>query len=115
MNREEIQTMVSLFKTLANESRLKIMGIVSNRECSVEELATLLRLTEPTISHHLSKLKAMDLVSMKTEGNTHLYSFNGEGLWLARNMAGNEKHVGNSSRLGPWRDVIARIGDEYTR
>jgi hypothetical protein len=22
--------------------------------------------------------------------------------------------VGHSSRLGPWRDVIARISDEYT-
>ena len=80
MKREEIQTMVSLFKTLANESRLKIMGILSNRECSVEELATLLKLTEPTVSHHLSKLREMDLVDMKTEGNTHLYRFNGKGL-----------------------------------
>lgn len=44
-----------------------------------------------------------------------VYSFNGDGLWLAKNEAGNDKHVGHSSRLGPWRDVIARISDEYTR
>ena len=44
-----------------------------------------------------------------------VYSFNGNGLWLAKSRAGNDKHVGHSSRLGPWRDVIARISDEYTR
>ena len=44
-----------------------------------------------------------------------VYSFNGEGLWLAKTRTGNDKHVGHSSRLGPWRDVIARISDEYTR
>ena len=44
-----------------------------------------------------------------------VYSFNGEGLWLAKTEAGNDKHVGHSSRLGPWRDVVARISDEYTR
>ena len=43
-----------------------------------------------------------------------VYSFNGEGLWLAKTRTGNDKHVGHSSRLGPWRDVIARISDEYT-
>ena len=44
-----------------------------------------------------------------------VYSFNGNGLWLAKSRTGNDKHVGHSSRLGPWRDVIARISDEYTR
>ena len=44
-----------------------------------------------------------------------VYSFNDDGLWLAKSRTGNDKHVGHSSRLGPWRDVVARISDEYTR
>ena len=44
-----------------------------------------------------------------------VYSFNDDGLWLSKSRAGNDKHVGHSSRLGPWRDVVARISDEYTR
>jgi predicted transglutaminase-like cysteine proteinase len=44
-----------------------------------------------------------------------VYSFNGDGLWLAKTRTGNDKRVGHSTRLGPWRDVIARISDEYTR
>ena len=94
MKRDEIHTMVGLFKTLANESRLKILGILSTRECSVEELATFLKLTEPTVSHHLSRLKEVELVEMDVEGNTHLYRFNSKGLrkvnkdaFTLRNMA----------------------------
>ncbi|MEN8108532.1 MAG: transglutaminase-like cysteine peptidase [Pseudomonadota bacterium] len=51
----------------------------------------------------------------KREDLLPVYSFNGDGLWLAKSRTGNDKHVGKASRLGPWRDVIARINSEYTR
>jgi predicted transglutaminase-like cysteine proteinase len=44
-----------------------------------------------------------------------VYSFNVDGLWLAKSRAGESKHVGKSTRLSPWRDVIARINSEFTR
>lgn len=44
-----------------------------------------------------------------------VYSFNVDSLWLARSRSGNSKHVGKSSRLSPWRDVLARINSEVTR
>jgi len=80
MKEEEFQTLLCFFKVLANESRLKILGILANRECSVEELAALLKLKEPTVSHHLGKLKALNLVNMRPEGNTHLYQLDSEAL-----------------------------------
>lgn len=70
----------AFFKALADESRLKMVGILANQECSVEELAVLLQLREPTVSHHLGKLKELNLVSMRPEGNTHLYQLNSETL-----------------------------------
>lgn len=80
MGQADFQTLLSFFKVLANESRLKLVGILAQRECSVEELASLLQLKEPTVSHHLSKLKELDLVQMRPEGNTHLYQLNNEAL-----------------------------------
>lgn len=76
----DFHTLLSFFKVLANESRLKLVGILSGRECSVEELAALLKLQEPTVSHHLNKLKELHLVEMRAEGNTHLYRLNNEAL-----------------------------------
>jgi predicted transglutaminase-like cysteine proteinase len=41
-----------------------------------------------------------------------VYSFNGDGLWLAKSRLGNSRHVGKPNRLEPWQDVLARINDE---
>ncbi|MEB3219611.1 MAG: metalloregulator ArsR/SmtB family transcription factor [Nostocales cyanobacterium 94392] len=73
MKNDHLQKLLRFFKALADESRLKIIGILANQECSVEELAVLLELKEPTISHHLTKLKQLELVRMRPEGNTHFY------------------------------------------
>ncbi|MEP0957708.1 metalloregulator ArsR/SmtB family transcription factor [Microcoleus sp. FACHB-1515] len=78
--------LLNFFKALANESRLKLVGILAQRECSVEELAALLRLKEPTVSHHLNKLKALNLVQMRSQGNTHLYRLDPEELQRLNQM-----------------------------
>jgi DNA-binding transcriptional ArsR family regulator len=75
-----LQILLDFFKALSDETRLKLLGILSARECSVEELAALLNLKAPTISHHLAKLKALNLVTLSPEGNTHLYRLNLEQL-----------------------------------
>lgn len=71
---------LSFFKALSDESRLKIVGAVASGERSVDELATLLDLRAPTVSHHLSRLKEIGLVTMRSEGTTHLYQLNAQAL-----------------------------------
>ena len=82
MSPNNIQALLDFFKALGNESRLKVLGILAQRECSVEELAALLHLKEPTVSHHLAKLKSLDLVSHTPQGNTHLYRLNLDRLQM---------------------------------
>jgi len=80
MSQEEFQSLLQFFKVLADENRLKLLGILANGERNVEELAALLKLKAPTISHHLAKLKELDLVGMRSDGNTHYYWLNAEAL-----------------------------------
>lgn len=80
MSEPDFSTLLDFFKALANESRLKLVGLLAQREHSVEELAALLELKEPTVSHHLNKLKALQLVQMRSDGNTHLYKLNQDAL-----------------------------------
>jgi predicted transcriptional regulator len=80
MKNEQFQILLRFFKALADESRLKIVGILASQECSVEELAALLQLKEPTVSHHLSRLKELNLVSMRPDGNAHLYQLDSDTL-----------------------------------
>jgi hypothetical protein len=68
------------FKALGNESRLKLVGLIANRERNVQELAALLALREPTVSHHLAILKDADLLAMRIDGNTHWYRLDLDAL-----------------------------------
>lgn len=76
MSVAQLNEMLSFFKALSDQSRLKIVGALAGCERSVEELAAMLELRAPTVSHHLAKLKETGLVAMRSDGNTHLYSLN---------------------------------------
>ena len=80
MPQDEFQALLQFMKVLADENRLKLLGILANGERSVEELAALLKLKAPTVSHHLAKLREMDLVGMRSDGNTHYYWLNADAL-----------------------------------
>jgi predicted transglutaminase-like cysteine proteinase len=38
-----------------------------------------------------------------------VYSFNGSGLWLAKENAGRQQSVGSSDRIGHWKDLQSRL------
>lgn len=73
MTPETIETVLPILKLLANETRLRLIGIVADGEQSVGALARRLGLTEATISHHLWKLSQANLVTMRAEGTSHYY------------------------------------------
>ena len=68
MNDTDQEQLLAFFKAMANESRLRIVGLLAGREHSVQELAESLALSEPTVSHHLAVLKAIGLVSVRAQG-----------------------------------------------
>lgn len=80
MTNEDSQILMQLLKVLADESRIRILGILTDREASVDELAAYLGLRAPTVSHHLSRLRELHLVSMRAQGNVHFYRFQPESL-----------------------------------
>lgn len=107
MPQEEFEALLQFFKVLADETRLKLLGILAIREHSVEELAALLQLKAPTVSHHLAKLKELNLVGMRSEGNTHIYWLNAEAL---RNSS---KGLLSSEKMASLVDDVE--GDAYER
>ena len=92
MSQEELQRLLLYLKAIANETRLKLLGLIADQERSVGELAELLNLKEPTISHHLTVLGELDLVRMRAEGNSHFYRLNGTALQeLNKNLVTPER------------------------
>lgn len=74
------ELLLQFFKTLADENRLRIIGLLSEQRLSVGDLAELLNLRGPTVSHHLARLQELGLVNMVAEGTTHLYTLNTDML-----------------------------------
>jgi DNA-binding transcriptional ArsR family regulator len=70
---------LEFFKALADESRLRIVAMLTEREHNVQQLANRLSLREPTVSHHLAMLRELGLVRARAEGTIRWYSLN-EGV-----------------------------------
>jgi hypothetical protein len=90
------EIMLQFCKAMADESRLKIVGLLSTAEHSVQQLASMLELKEPTVSHHLAVLKQLDLLKLRADGNFRWYRL-------------NEEVLGKISRAVFSRDSIARL------
>ncbi len=76
MTDEQFTRLLQFFQVFSNESRLRLIGHLANGERSVGELAQLLNLKEPTVSHHLAELKGLGLVEARAEGNLRIYRLN---------------------------------------
>jgi predicted transcriptional regulator len=74
------EELVTFFKALADKNRLKIVGLLAEKSYSVEELAELLGLKPPTISHHLAKLAEAGLVKSHAESYYNVYQLDQAAL-----------------------------------
>lgn len=73
--------LVELFKALAQESRIRMIGLLSERPRTVEELASALGLSASTVSHHLQKLKEVGMVESERDQYYQVYRFKPERLY----------------------------------
>jgi predicted transcriptional regulator len=72
--------LLSFFKALADANRLKILGLLARESYSVEQLAEILQLRPSTVSHHLSRLSDVGLVSANAESYYNIYHLETEAL-----------------------------------
>ena len=106
----KLEPLLRFGRALADPMRIRMLGLLAQRSMYGQELAEALDVQPPTISHHLSLLKAAGLVQVRRENNFHHYSVNEEqlrrtaGLLTIENlrkmaqMAANET---SASRLAP--------------
>jgi predicted transcriptional regulator len=78
------EELVAFFKALADANRLKIVGLLAQQPYSVEQLAAILNIRPSTVSHHLSKLSEVGLVSAKAESYYNVYQLEEETLQKTR-------------------------------
>lgn len=112
---------IETFKAIADESRLRILAYISESAATVGDLAELLDLKPPTVSHHLSILRAAGLVNSRQEGTSRYYTFNSEGLNAVRRSLGSDEGLGaftDTEGLERWEEKVLNTfvdGDQVTQ
>ncbi len=68
------QNLVQLFKLLSDETRLKILHYLMQKdELNVRTLCKLLKQSQPAVSHHLALLKEAGVIECRRDGKHNYY------------------------------------------
>lgn len=85
----DVAGLSELFKVLADETRTRILHLLSERELCVCDLALILEMSLPAVSHHLRLLKIMRLVSFRRDGKQVFYSLDDHHVVKLISVAGD--------------------------
>jgi DNA-binding transcriptional ArsR family regulator len=72
--------MIRLHRALGDETRLRILKLLTERDLYMTEIANELGLSKPTIKHHLVLLRSAGLVTLTQQGTVHYYSLRRDRL-----------------------------------
>lgn len=78
--------LMDTFKALSDDTRLKLFGIVCQQETNAGELASRLGVSESTVSHHLTKLREVNLVNLRAVGTERHYCANPGAIKRFKNL-----------------------------
>lgn len=71
-----MKELITVFKLLSDETRLRIIFLLSQKELCVCQLSGVLQEAQPKISKNLSKLRDLDLVTSERREKYIFYSLN---------------------------------------
>lgn len=74
------EEMLVFFKAMADANRLKILGLLAQEDLTVEQISEMLKLRPSTVSHHLSKLADVGLVSARASSYYNIYHLENRAL-----------------------------------
>lgn len=76
-----MHNLIKIFHALSDETRLRILKLLSKAELCVCEIVAALNMVQPKVSFHLGVLKEADLVKIRKEGKWVIYSLNDSDLF----------------------------------
>ena len=110
LSAEEMKSLVVIGRALADPTRIRILGLLAERPMYGQELARVLDVKPPTVSHHIAPLVNAGLVYVRRENNYHYYELDSDGI---QHLAESTQHIARSlfasNPLPPKSDERARV------
>ncbi|WP_216831601.1 DUF2087 domain-containing protein [Alkalihalobacterium elongatum] len=76
----QLNRLVNFHKTLGDKTRIRIIALLKDGPLHGQAIAGKLGLTPPTISHHITKLREIDIIYERREKNTIYFYLNEKKL-----------------------------------
>jgi ArsR family transcriptional regulator len=113
-----MKDLIKTFKALSDESRLRVLNLLLERECCVCEVMQALELSQSRTSRILSALRDAGILRARKDGRWSLYSIDREEMGdhlsyvveaVAKALEGNPAVVLDRERL----KHVKRVGPSY--
>ncbi|MBS4054500.1 MAG: metalloregulator ArsR/SmtB family transcription factor [Thermaerobacter sp.] len=106
-----MEALVEFYGALADATRLKLIGLLAVKPMCGSELARELEVSAPTVSHHIGRLKRLELVKSVREDTTIYYALDTDRLHaLNRSVFGEAE---NKDTPRPKRDERQKVLDAF--
>lgn len=76
----EIEKVVSFYKVLADETRIRILYALKEQEMCAGDIAVLLDMTKSAVSHQLAVMRNMHQIKSRRDGKNVFYSLDDEHI-----------------------------------
>ena len=87
LNKEELMLAADFFKVMGDETRLKILVTVLNKELCVNDIAECIEMSQSSVSHQLKTLRISKLIKSRRDGKMIYYSLDDEHVKTILDMA----------------------------
>lgn len=77
---EELEKVVSFFKVLGDDTRIRILYALKQQEMCAGDIAVLLDMTKSAVSHQLAVMRKMHQVRSRREGKNVFYSLDDQHI-----------------------------------
>lgn len=94
-------TLLLFFKVLGNENRLRMAGLLAQRDYTVSDLAGEMGLRESTVSEYLAMFREFGLVTVRPVGTSRVYSFNAATLTEMNKLVHSREQLASISEESP--------------
>jgi DNA-binding transcriptional ArsR family regulator len=102
LDRDELERLAEIFKTLSDPTRLRLLALLGEGEACVHELCARVGMSQPAVSHQLRLLRVARLVRGRRAGREVFYALDDrhviELVAQARSHAGHVQVRGRGRR-----------------
>ena len=115
-----MREIVKAFKALSDETKLRVLNVLLERECCVCEVMQALEISQSKASRHLSALYDAGFLKRKKDGLWSLYSIDSESMadYLSELVGAVRKSLENNKTAALDKERLKkaqRVGARYVR